>query len=150
MQRKCILHEEQATASRSASASARTQSLAFPSAAQPLAVPCPIHAADWAAVLKPSGAKSLRATDSDAFVIGLVLAAQDAPKVVEGGFDGAYTYFASRTASAMARPETWVRPALKTPLPDSFPLPFSACACASIRTCTFSLSASLFCFCAPE
>lgn len=30
--------------------------------------------------------------------------------LAEGGFDGAYTYFASRAASAMAQPERWVRP----------------------------------------
>ena len=49
----------------------------------------------WGQLLGPLGRMSIRGTRLDGVFIGLWLAAQDGREIVKGGFDGAYTYFAS-------------------------------------------------------
>ena len=49
---------------------------------------------EWARALKP-GHLSIRGTDSDAFVVGLVVDHAHLDHIVKSGFDGFYTYFAT-------------------------------------------------------
>ena len=51
-------------------------------------------AVEWAAVLKPGGADTVRGTDCDAVMVALWVTADHGRFVLDGGFDGAYTYFA--------------------------------------------------------
>ena len=50
----------------------------------------------WAAVLRPGGARSVRGTPHDAVVLGLLCEQKHQRSLLAAGFDGAYTYFASR------------------------------------------------------
>jgi len=52
-------------------------------------------AADWATVLRPEGTNSIRGTAADAVVIGLWVNENEEAFMLEGGFDGFYTYFAT-------------------------------------------------------
>ena len=54
-----------------------------------------IAAVAWAQLLAPLGRLTLRGTDHDGVFIGLWLEAPHGRELVTGGFDGAYTYFAS-------------------------------------------------------
>jgi glycoprotein endo-alpha-1,2-mannosidase len=51
--------------------------------------------AEWATVLGPDGAQTLRGTAADAVVLGLWVKENEASFMREGGFDGFYTYFAT-------------------------------------------------------
>ena len=57
---------------------------------------------EWAAVLAPGGASTVRGTTADALVLGLLLHAKDKEDIVSAGFDGAYTYFASEESRGSA------------------------------------------------
>jgi glycoprotein endo-alpha-1,2-mannosidase len=50
---------------------------------------------EWAQLLAPQGRMSVRGTPYDGVFIALWLSAYDGRDIVHGGFDGAYTYFAS-------------------------------------------------------
>lgn len=52
-------------------------------------------AQEWAEVLKPGGRHSIRGTEHDCVAIGLLVKQSDKNSILEGGFDGFYTYFAS-------------------------------------------------------
>jgi len=54
-----------------------------------------IPAADWAEVLSPQGEQTIRGGEHDAVVIGLWVKEGDGRKMLEGHFDGFYTYFAT-------------------------------------------------------
>ncbi|SDY93606.1 glycoprotein endo-alpha-1,2-mannosidase [Lysobacter sp. yr284] len=70
-----------------------------------------IPAADWARVLAPGGADTIRGSEHDADVLGLWVGADEHAFFEQSGFDGFYTYFASRGFSYGATPEHW--PALQ-------------------------------------
>lgn len=52
-------------------------------------------ASDWATVLQKDGKRTLRGTANDAVVIGLWVKKKEEQFMLEGGFDGFYTYFAT-------------------------------------------------------
>ena len=54
-----------------------------------------VAADDWATVLQPDGAHTIRGTAHDGLVIGLWVKEGDGRALVRGGFDGFYTYFAT-------------------------------------------------------
>lgn len=62
---------------------------------------------EWARVLSRDGAQTLRGTDYDADVLGLWVGADEHAFFEQSGFDGFYTYFASRGFSYGATPEHW-------------------------------------------
>ena len=66
-----------------------------------------IPAAEWARVLVAGGDLSARGAAHDAFVIGLWLERAHGDALAAGGFDGAYTYFASDGASHGATAARW-------------------------------------------
>lgn len=68
-----------------------------------------IDRADWAQVLTASGSDSIRGGDYDADVLGLWVGADEHAFFEHSGFDGFYTYFASRGFSYGATPEHWPR-----------------------------------------
>jgi glycoprotein endo-alpha-1,2-mannosidase len=49
----------------------------------------------WATILRKDGTNSIRGTELDAMVIGLWVKETEEPFMIEGGFDGFYTYFAT-------------------------------------------------------
>ena len=61
----------------------------------------------WADVLTAEGRITVRGSRNDAFVIGLLLDRKDGDELVQGGFDGAYSYFASDGASYGATSANW-------------------------------------------
>ncbi len=50
---------------------------------------------EWATVLGKAGAQTLRGTEADAVVIGLWVKEREEDFMLEGGFDGFYSYFAT-------------------------------------------------------
>ena len=52
-------------------------------------------ARDWASILTREGKQTLRGTTNDAVVIGLWVKEQEERFMLDGGFDGFYTYFAT-------------------------------------------------------
>ena len=71
-------------------------------------------AAEWATLLGPrtdgssgSSGSSVRGTALDGFFVGLWLTRSDAAQIERGGFDGAYTYFASDASSDASDPSRW-------------------------------------------
>ncbi len=54
-----------------------------------------IPAAQWATVLGKAGTNTVRGSANDAVVIGLWVKKDDGRPLLEGGFDGFYTYFAT-------------------------------------------------------
>jgi glycoprotein endo-alpha-1,2-mannosidase len=54
-----------------------------------------LPAEEWAALLKPDGANTIRNTANDSLMIGLWVKEGDGKALVQGGFDGFYTYFAT-------------------------------------------------------
>ena len=50
---------------------------------------------EWAELLRPDGPLSIRGTDLDVVMLGLWVGPDDGPALVEAGFDGVYTYFAT-------------------------------------------------------
>ena len=51
--------------------------------------------AEWATLLRPGGDLTIRGTPYDVVAIGLWVARDDGEALLAGGFDGAYTYFAT-------------------------------------------------------
>ncbi len=49
---------------------------------------------DWKMILTPGGANTIRGTEYDALVIGLLVEEDHLDFILDGGFDGCYTYFA--------------------------------------------------------
>lgn len=68
-----------------------------------------IDAGQWARVLAANGRDSIRGGDYDADVLGLWVGADEYDFFERSGFDGFYTYFASRGFSYGATPEHWPR-----------------------------------------
>ena len=66
-----------------------------------------VPAHEWAALLKPRGKHSIRGTAHDAAVLGLVLGQETRQHVLQAGFDGVYTYFASARFTSAASPAAW-------------------------------------------
>lgn len=62
---------------------------------------------DWAKVLTSTGSNTLRGTDFDSCVIGLLLNVNDRYSLKAAGFDGAYTYFASTGFTEGSTPSKW-------------------------------------------
>jgi len=62
---------------------------------------------EWARVLKPGGFDTIRGTEYDSFVIGLVVEQRHQNDMVESGFDGFYTYFASIGFTWGSSRENW-------------------------------------------
>ena len=68
-----------------------------------------VTSAEWARVLKPSGDFSIRATDADCVVLGLILSTSDVDEIQKSGLDGAYTYFASNSFTQASTWSYWRR-----------------------------------------
>jgi glycoprotein endo-alpha-1,2-mannosidase len=64
-------------------------------------------AREWAEVLRPKGAQTLRGTAEDAVVIGLWVKEHEADFMLAGGFDGFYTYFATAGFTYGSTPRHW-------------------------------------------
>lgn len=62
---------------------------------------------DWATLLTPEGAESVRGSSLDGVFVGLWLTRSDGTPLEMGGFDGGYTYFASPGTSHGADPRNW-------------------------------------------
>lgn len=60
----------------------------------------------WARILKP-GTESIRGTDYDCIVIGLVVEQSHQVDMIDSGFDGFYTYFASSGFTFGSSRENW-------------------------------------------
>lgn len=48
----------------------------------------------WQSILSPSGSKTIRGTDHDALIFGLILKPNEVQSLSRSKFDGFYTYFA--------------------------------------------------------
>jgi glycoprotein endo-alpha-1,2-mannosidase len=66
-------------------------------------------AEEWATLLKPGGAISIRGTPYDALMIGLWVGEGDAKFFQNSGFDGFYTYFGATGFTYGSTPENWPR-----------------------------------------
>jgi glycoprotein endo-alpha-1,2-mannosidase len=66
-----------------------------------------IPPAEWARLLTPGGDLSVRGGAADGAFFGLWLSAGDGAALAAGGFDGAYTYFASPAVGFGADPAHW-------------------------------------------
>lgn len=81
----------------------------------------------WAEILTPTGKHSIRGTDIDAVMISLYLDKKDERLILSGGFDGAYTYFASNgftfgsTSSQWGKIAKWAREKHKMFIPSVGP-----------------------------
>ena len=64
-------------------------------------------AKEWGDVLKVGGASSIRGSKIDAVVLGLLVDRKHKQAIVEGGFDGFYTYFASDRFSFGSTIDSW-------------------------------------------
>jgi alpha-mannan endo-1,2-alpha-mannanase / glycoprotein endo-alpha-1,2-mannosidase len=62
---------------------------------------------EWATLLQPDGKITIRQTAYDAVMIGLWLSESAKPFMVNGGFDGFYTYFASTGFTPGSTPANW-------------------------------------------
>ncbi|MCA9102145.1 MAG: hypothetical protein KDA63_13370 [Planctomycetales bacterium] len=62
---------------------------------------------EWATILAPDGADSIRGSDYDAVVIGLWVKAHEQQFFLDGHFDGFYTYFASDGFTYGSTPANW-------------------------------------------
>ena len=66
-----------------------------------------ISAPDWAQVLTADGRRTIRGTGADSVVVGLVVNSKDTEFIKKSGFDGFYTYFASRVFTYGSAPQNW-------------------------------------------
>jgi glycoprotein endo-alpha-1,2-mannosidase len=64
-------------------------------------------AGEWATVLQKGATNSLRETTVDAIVIGLWVKQKEEAFLLEGGFDGFYTYFATDGFTHGSTPTNW-------------------------------------------
>jgi len=62
---------------------------------------------EWATILLPEGPETIRGADHDAVMIGLYVKERDKELLTEGGFDGVYTYFATKGFTQGSTPENW-------------------------------------------
>ena len=62
---------------------------------------------DWAKILKPDGSSSIRGTEVDCIVISLLVEKAHQKFIIDGGFDGFYTYFASQGFSFGSNTKHW-------------------------------------------
>jgi len=67
------------------------------------------QARDWAQILAPQGARTLRGTAADAVVLALWVKEREESFVSEGGFDGFYTYFATDGFTYGSTTRNWPR-----------------------------------------
>ena len=65
------------------------------------------EAGEWAKVLKPGGALSVRGRDHDCLAIALLVDHKHMQFAVDGGFDGVYTYFAAEGFSFGSTFRNW-------------------------------------------
>ncbi len=66
-----------------------------------------VQAEDWATILSPTGANTIRGTALDTIVIALFVKEGDETFVSDGGFDGCYTYFAPDGFTYGSTPANW-------------------------------------------
>ncbi len=99
-------------------------------------------AKEWAEVLTPAGASTVRGTSNDAVVFGVWVKEREEDFMKTGGFDGFYTYFATdgftfgSTTSNWPRLATWAKENGKLFVPCWLPvisIPASALGTASTR-----------------
>lgn len=64
-------------------------------------------ASEWAKVLKPGGEVSIRGKEYDVIAIGLLVERSHMHSLLEGGFDGFYTYFAANDFSFGSTFKNW-------------------------------------------
>lgn len=64
-------------------------------------------ASDWATILSSAGSDSIRGTQYDSVVIGLWVKQREEAFMLEGGFDGFYTYFATEGFTYGSTPANW-------------------------------------------
>lgn len=64
-------------------------------------------AKEWATILDPKGAQTIRGTRTDAIVIGLWVKEDEGDYMLKGGFDGFYTYFATDGFTYGSTPRNW-------------------------------------------
>lgn len=62
----------------------------------------------WARLLKSTGTRSIRNTLYDAIVIALLVEAKHTTEVLDAGFDGVYTYFATNSFSYGSSQNNWM------------------------------------------
>ena len=62
---------------------------------------------DWATVLSPAGTDTIRGTQYDSIVIALFVNSDDTSFVLNGYFDGFYTYFATDGFTYGSTPSNW-------------------------------------------
>ena len=66
-------------------------------------------AADWATLFTPDGARTVRNTPHDVVAIALWVKEKEEAFMLEGGFDGFYTYFATDGFTYGSTPDNWPR-----------------------------------------
>jgi glycoprotein endo-alpha-1,2-mannosidase len=66
-------------------------------------------ARDWADILTPQGSRTIRGTAADAVVLGLWVKEREERFMIEGGFDGFYTYFATDGFTYGSTTRNWPR-----------------------------------------
>ncbi|KAF6255048.1 hypothetical protein COO60DRAFT_1641836 [Scenedesmus sp. NREL 46B-D3] len=66
-----------------------------------------LPASEWARLLGKHGDITVRGSELDGVFIGLMLDIKEGNDLVQGGFDGFYTYFASDVVSHASNPEHW-------------------------------------------
>lgn len=66
-----------------------------------------VPASEWAQLLAPGGARSIRGTSDDAFVVGLAVEAYHMTHIQKSHFDGVYTYFATDGFTYGSSYENW-------------------------------------------
>jgi glycoprotein endo-alpha-1,2-mannosidase len=64
-------------------------------------------AQEWATVFKPDGDQTIRGTKYDVAAIGLLVKEKEKASLLQGGFDGIYTYFATEGFTFGSTPENW-------------------------------------------
>lgn len=66
-----------------------------------------VNASEWATILDPKGAQTIRGTPYDSAMIGLWVKEHERNFMVQGGFDGFYTYFATDGFTFGSTPVNW-------------------------------------------
>ena len=66
-----------------------------------------VPAEEWATLFKPDGAITIRGTEYDVAAIGLWVKKNEQAFMLEGGFDGFYTYFATDGFTYGSTPANW-------------------------------------------
>ena len=66
-----------------------------------------VPSSEWRELLSPQGSITIRNTEWDVIALGLFVSATDCSNLVNGFFDGFYTYFASRDFVFGSSPSNW-------------------------------------------